>query len=179
MSAPKAVLATFADAKTIRTRSVLQLCFEVPIEQADEALRHLGGFPIPAESRWVGIALAKEEREKLPALSHDEKVARGETLAQARRDEIAAKPKDRVPFDTLALSAQAAIRCGDQSFTDYLEIHHKHLMGDNASKVRTLCNVASRSELNTDPAAAENWGLLEGQYQAWLLERKYADTRRG
>ena len=51
-----AIRATYSDVKLVKTRKVFQLIFEVPIEDADNALRVLGGLPRPAAERWVGIA---------------------------------------------------------------------------------------------------------------------------
>lgn len=52
-----AVAGTFVKFDAVPTRKVARITVEVPIEKADETLRSLGGFPDPANAKWVGIAL--------------------------------------------------------------------------------------------------------------------------
>lgn len=70
-----AIAAVFADAKSIKTRSVYQLIFEIDIAQADAALQYLGGIPQPGNERWAVIArLTKKfggDRELLEKRSRD------------------------------------------------------------------------------------------------------------
>ena len=56
MSEPAAFTATYADIKTIKTRQVVQIVFEVPIEAAGHAYNVLGGWPDFASERWFVIA---------------------------------------------------------------------------------------------------------------------------
>ena len=80
----EAVLGTFADCKILKTRSVLQIIVEIPIEQADEALKALGGIPQPSEERWCGIALAPKERGHMASQERkDEQSARNELTKAA------------------------------------------------------------------------------------------------
>jgi hypothetical protein len=154
----KAVLATFSDARPIKTRSVLQLVFEVPIDRADEAMKFLGGFPQPAEERWVGIALALKEREK-----------------------IEAPAKERKPFHELRASAQAGIRCGEPEFWKYLEETVEYACSDSdgaADVVRKICKVQSRSEFDVNGIARQRWNLMESGYQAYLTTQKYSEVMR-
>ena len=154
----EAILANFVDYRTVKTRSSFQLIFEVPIEQADEALRLLGGTPQPAETRWVGIALSKTERKA-----------------------VEPKPeKERRPFDTLPLSQQAGIRCNDSQFAGFIA---EHWYGDEikpfnnvdpTALVYVLCEITSRSELDTNDLAAQMWKKLEADYQAYLTDIRYS-----
>ena len=59
MSEPAAIRATFHNFKNIWGRKVLQLHFEVPIEEAGKVYEALG-WPDPANPEWVGIALLKK-----------------------------------------------------------------------------------------------------------------------
>ena len=88
-----AIRAAFSDFKTIKTRKVAQLIFEVPIEQSMDALNSLGGVPQFDSEQWVGIA---------------------PITAEAKPE----KPKKR--FNEMPLSQQAAIMCGDQQFVEFL-----------------------------------------------------------
>lgn len=54
--APAAIGACYADFKLIRTRGVVQLIFEVPVEQASHVLEVMGGMPDNDKSSWFAIA---------------------------------------------------------------------------------------------------------------------------
>ncbi len=58
-----AVAGTFVKFDAVPTRKVVRVTVEAPIEQANDILRNLGGYPDPANARWVGIALLKAEPE--------------------------------------------------------------------------------------------------------------------
>lgn len=57
------VAGTFVKFDAVPTRKVVRIAIEAPIEQADEILRKLGGYPDPSNARWVGIAPLKAEPE--------------------------------------------------------------------------------------------------------------------
>ena len=80
-----------------------------------------------------------------------------------RRSSPPAKPKD--------FSAECAMKCGDQLFRRYLmERHGVEDVSDSirvASRVRSILNVRSRGELNTDPNAAARWKDLRADFDAW------------
>ena len=155
--APAAIKATFSEVKIIKTRKVMSLCFEVPLEQADEALRVLGGIPQPMAERWAAIALldpkATQEAPQAP-----EKVKRS--------------------FGELPAPQRAALLCDREAFRRFLEpsatadysIHGIHSVDDAAQMVRELCGVASRSELATNAAAAEKFERLEREFNDWINE---------
>ena len=153
----EAVLATFSDYKTIKTRSTFQLIFEIPIDQADEALRILGGTPMPSEERWVGIARAPKERKEAAKIEKEHRL-----------------------FNTLPLSQQAGIRGGDAQFTVFMTERGYNIgnVGDAPDAIRSECGIASRSELDTNDIAAAKWRKLEEDYQAYLTDLRYAGTAR-
>lgn len=146
MSTPAAVRGTFSDFRLIKGRKVAQLVVELPIEEADEALRVLGGLPQPASERW---------------------------LALAPLNITSIKPKEKRHFEDLKVAMQAGIRCGEPAFWRFLsEISKTYSPVDSeeqaANSVRDYCHVSSRSALNLDPKAAALWRQLEDQYQVWL-----------
>jgi hypothetical protein len=55
MSAPTAIRATFSQYAMVKTRGVLVLHMEVPLEQQAEVFKVLG-YPLPGEEVWCGIA---------------------------------------------------------------------------------------------------------------------------
>lgn len=54
--APSAFGACYSDWKIIRTRGVIQIVFEVPIDQEGAAYAALGGMPRQERSDWFAIA---------------------------------------------------------------------------------------------------------------------------
>lgn len=64
MTAPAAIRAVFAEWRMVKTRKVLALIFEVPLEQQAEVLTMLGA-PMPDAEIWCGIA-------RLAAIGDDE-----------------------------------------------------------------------------------------------------------
>ena len=144
-----AIAGTLADFKLVKTRSVCAFIVEVPIEQADEALRILGGVPRPGAE--VPVALA-------------------------RLVSPPAKPKVRTPFDQLPRSQQAAMLCNeDKAFWRFLAARDSEDGGysrvesvDSAADlVRDLCNVVSRKEFDTDPEAGKRWDALHNEFKRW------------
>ena len=134
-----AIRATYSDVKLVKTRKVFQLIFEVPIEEADNALRVLGGMPRPDAEIWVGIAPITEEAAARPA-------------------------KPRRPMSELGFVMQAGILCNDPKFQEFCGYDNEI---DTASYVRTHCGIGSRSELATNEAGQTRWDQLRTEYDAW------------
>lgn len=144
-----AIEASFSDFRIIKTRKQAQLIFEVPLEQADAALATLGGLPQPHAEQRVAVArlngVAKPEPE----------------------------PKEKRRWEDLKLSMQAGMRCDEPAFHKFLSLKwpgFKEISTSDqaASVLRIMLNIGSRSGLNTDPVAAEEWKDLDSSYQAWL-----------
>ncbi len=57
---PQPISADFVEIKTVNTRAMVKLIFEIPCQVADEALRALGGIPQPGTNRICGIVLLEE-----------------------------------------------------------------------------------------------------------------------
>jgi hypothetical protein len=59
--------ASYADWKLIKTRSVVQIILEVPLESADAAYKVLGGMPNFGAEQWMAVArLSPEAKEQEP-----------------------------------------------------------------------------------------------------------------
>jgi hypothetical protein len=71
MTAPAAILATWATYKPVPTRNTLQLVLEVPLEQQEEVFRRLG-YPVPGKETWVAVGLYQpaEKPEKAEKPDH-------------------------------------------------------------------------------------------------------------
>lgn len=145
MSEPAAFKACFTDWKLIRTRSVIQLVFEIPVEQSDEAYRVLGGMPNPGNSVWCAVA----------KLNADEPVKLHKPVAPDKK-----------------LARQAGIACADPVFRRFL-VEKGDAPDDSidtaANMVRLCCGITSRSEIVPGSEAAKRWDDLYGQFIAWKL----------
>jgi len=67
-------------------------------------------------------------------------------------------------------AAECAMKCDDPLFKAYLAERHGLETKDReriAARVRSVLAIGSRSELNTDPLAAERWRSLRADFDAW------------
>jgi hypothetical protein len=81
------------------------------------------------------------------------------------------KPKD----NPHRLSQQAAILCDDARFRRFLtqvkrpvDIERGHSPAPAADMLRATLDIASRSDLDTNPEAAARWRNLKAEYEGWL-----------
>lgn len=61
MGAPKAIKCRYADWRPVKGRKVLQMVFEVPLEQQGEVLAMLGA-PLPDRDLWVAVAILSDRQ---------------------------------------------------------------------------------------------------------------------
>jgi len=153
--------AVYADWKLIKTRSVVQVVFELPVEQADQAYEVLGGMPVAAKERWFGVAAIRN-----PEASPGASVPQPDPVTQPRPD------RAKRDWNDLPPAQQAGIRCEEAAFGAFLMDEHADDLneagGHWAECVRMICGVKSRSELNTNHKARVIWHQLNDQYAAWL-----------
>lgn len=162
-----AILGTFADAKSIKTRGVYQLLIEIPIENADHALRVLGGIPQPAEERWVGVAPVAAP--KKPA----------DETTTAKPSEATPEPVKTDTADWSEAKRKMVQRSGiirnEPSFHAYVKNgwhvlwnHERHKdEADNeraAYFIRTSCGVKSCRDLDPDGKSGEAFRRLYARY---------------
>ena len=138
---PAAIKATFVDLKSSKGRKVAQLWFEIPLEQVDDALNALGGWPMPDREVWCGIARLSVEQP--PA----------KTVATPHR-----------PFHELVYQQQAALKSNDAPFAAYM---HADPGADCAQAIRYACDVSSRADIKPGTPAGDKWvALLRGYERA-------------
>jgi hypothetical protein len=151
MNSPAAFRGTYADWKLVKTRAVVQIVFEVPLEDSDAAYEILGGMPNHANERWFGIAAltppATESVIDPPTAKTPERLERLHAI-KAGGDSML-----RAPVLAYLREEHAATPCAN---TD-----------DAAAFVRAYCRVNSRAHFNSNPAAKAVWQSLDTQYQAW------------
>lgn len=142
-----AVAGTFSDFGIVKGRKVARLVIEIPIEQADQALRALGGVPQPHAPQWVGIAPIDMRK-------------------------VEDKPKRKM--NELPIPNQVALTCEREAFQRFLvEVLSvsEGILGDaerTAETVRWLCGVNSRSEIVQGSEAAEKWFRLKADFDLWM-----------
>jgi hypothetical protein len=140
-----AIRATYSDYRRVKGRKVLQLIFEVPIEQAPQ-VHEIFGEPAPDGSTWVAIARLQELQK--PATE---------------------KPKRQ--WSDMSRAQQAGIACNEPDFRRFLALDCDGvLMLDldmTADAVRHECGIKSRSELDSNKEAAKKWDKLYSDYQLW------------
>jgi hypothetical protein len=150
-----AIAGTYSDFKIIRSRKVAQLIIEVPIEQAQALITALG-LPNPAEETWVAVARLKPQ-----------------TPAKEETPSTASVRAHR-PFPELPYPQQAALRCNDLSFRDFLR--HRQFGevrdADAAARiVRSYCEVDSRADIKPGTKAEKLWLRLNTEYTFWESAR--------
>jgi len=169
MTAPAAFKATFSDFRLVKGRKVAQIVVEVPIEEADNALKALGGIPRPDLERWVAVA----------RLSPGAFIPKSEALASA--DGEGAPPQKQptpAPGETkggwyaLKPSARAAILCKDGDFLMWANSTWRlqMLLSELPDWLRNRVDVHSRAQLDPDhaqhrPDALKRYLRIEGQYR--------------
>lgn len=171
MSKPAAFRAVYSDFKLVKTRGVIQVILEVPVEQSDAAYEVLGGMPVAGKERWFGIAAIKSETEVMQA----EGRPNGSSIqhVDARPDQEPPRPdRAKRSWKDLQPSQQAGIRCGEPSFQLFLtELYRDDFheaAGDRAECIRLICGVSSRAELDTNHKARVIWNQLNDRYDAWI-----------
>lgn len=167
MSEPRAALsACYSDWKLVKTRSVIQLIFEIPLEAHNGAFEVLGGMPQPGKEVWCGIARL-DLKEVMPPEQHipvDKPPASETPPAPTRaRKPVAADKR---------LAQQAGRCCADPVFHAYLFEHDmapEKSEACAATAVRLICGVQSRAEIVPGTPAGDEWERLYGRFIAWKL----------
>lgn len=136
------IAGSFSECRMVKTRSAFQLVIEVPIEQADAALKALGGMPQPGKERPVAVA-------RLNASSVEPAAKKGSLAQQAGI--LCGDPR----FLTFLAENYQHIGAPKDDF-------------EAATTVRSICGVNSRSEFDSDPAAGQRWRNVKGAFDAWL-----------
>lgn len=67
-------------------------------------------------------------------------------------------------------AAECGIKCADKPFLDFLFTCHNVDVSDKervAARIRTMLQITSRADLNTDEAAASRWRKLVADFENW------------
>jgi len=141
MTGARIIAGDFADIRTVKTRSTVQMIIEVPIEEGETIIK-MFGFPQPANPVRVAVARLNAE----------------------------AKVIEHKQWADLPLSQQAGIRCGEARFWKFLRDEGGSSVDSTeaaATYVRLICGVNTRAEFVSNKAAAQKWRDLDARFQAW------------
>lgn len=151
--------ATYSDWRLIKTRKVVQIVFEVPVEQAGLAYEVLDGMPNFGSEVWCAIARLKtqEATQPRPSGQHPSKAGGAHKS-----------------WHEMPAAQQAGILCDDRSFQNFLRQNEREAWkisgGDAASIVRNHCLVQSRADILPGTTAERAWRELVLDYRAWARE---------
>ena len=165
-----AIAGVFADYRLIKTRGVLALVIEVPVERQAEVFAALG-YPMPGEEQPVAVARlandAAQEAEEKPLVG---------------RPPPPSDPAPQIVNCNLRDPMKAAVQrafwlCRDPRFQEWLygrpprrPIRREGGEGstemDAADYLRQACGVDSRAEIAADCDAYERFLALEARYKA-------------
>ncbi len=156
--------ATYSDLKLIKTRGVVQFCFEVPLEHSAEAMRVLGGMPTPASEVWCAIA-----RLGIDAPNGKEDDSKTEIQPSAQPP-LPASNEPPARADT-RLAQKAGKLCNDPRFWKFCQedgciIHDKD---QAAEHVRAVCEVQTRRDIRPGTVAEQRLNLIISAFEAWKL----------
>jgi hypothetical protein len=138
--------ATYADLKTVKTRSTCQLILELPIEALTDVVGLLGA-PVPGNEVWVAVARLRPE------------------AVQQEPEQL------DPPRPAKSLAQIAGIVCSQPAFWKYINVADADAAADY---VRGHCNVSSRAALDHNEDAATAFRTLNTDYKLWLDGRDLA-----
>jgi hypothetical protein len=153
---------SFADYRLVKSRSVLQVIVEIPIEQQGAAFAALG-YPLPGTEIPVAVARLNSPAGNLqPQQERVFAEPDGYTVPNPKPSTPAGGSKSKGERAVI----RAAILCAEPRFRIWMA-------GENISTneaavmLREACGVASRGDIAKDPAALDKFLKLETDY---LLE---------
>jgi len=166
MAANAIVAGTFADMRSVKSRSVVVLHIEVPIERAADVVA-MFGFPQPGAE--IAVAVARLVAKPTPAAQAP--------AAGKPAPEPPTPARERTPWDAMTLAQQAGMLCAEAEFQRYLGVGTP----DEAKRaIYDTCVIRSRRELDQDEAAAGAWRRMAKGYRDWqrdLVGQQQAESQ--
>lgn len=149
----RAIAGTFADVRPVKTRGVVQVVIEIPVERGRDVIDLLG-FPQPGGEQWVAIApLGFDPYSRAPG---------GHTSQQP----VAPQQRD---LDTDGQNSVTAcvLRCREPGFQRWLlgaPPANGWTEEDAANEVRKRLGIGSRSDIAASSEARRRWKNLLRSY---------------
>jgi hypothetical protein len=156
MTTPAAISATFSEWRMVKSRKVLQLVFELPLEKQGEVLAALG-VPLPDAESWCAIARLKIEPTTAPSKSE------------------LGKQRYAASSDMERAIVRAARLPADERFQNWVHVQalkagwgrEQPVVIDEEAAInylRNVCKVTSRREITQDAAAYQRFIAMESKY---------------
>ena len=140
---------TYSDFRYVKTRSVVQIIVEVPIEAAEAALELLG-IPNPGSEKWVAVALLGDDEQSIAPANTP--TTNGPTEKSKRK------------WDDMQPSQQAGIMINDPDFVAWTEQRYSNIGASADERVKTFCGVSSKAELSEEHPL-RHWNYLLDEYR--------------
>lgn len=143
------IRATYSEWKMVKTRKVLVLSFEVPLE-AQAAVMAALGTPMPDAETWVAIARLRQ--------------GGAEPVSEPEQPVIEHQHEPELP-KRKSLAQIAGILCSSKAFQKW----SGNATSDEAAEwLRGHCNITSRSQLDMNEDAAAIFRDMRGDFDAWM-----------
>jgi hypothetical protein len=177
-----AIDGSFAEYRMVKTRGVLVLCIEIPLERSEQVFKALG-YPLPGKEIHVGIARLQNPEDREPperpsastpaecppppsltgaASAGDASKAASPKIKDLARSELmrglyaSLSPEDRAVADAGKLAKNLAFQAWSLCLSEERA----------AEFIRSECGVPSRGELATNPAARRKFDILVHKFMA-------------
>lgn len=139
----RVIKGTYADFKLVKTRSVVQMVIEVPIEQAD-TLVEMFGIPNAGKETWVAVAGLHVQ-----TVERNEEATRAIQLAGmlCNAPSFGVWLRDHRGMDV------------DQNNTESVAVALRELLG-----------IKSRTEMHKLPETITAFNRLKGEYDQWMID---------
>ena len=159
------VMATYAEWAMVKSRKVLRLVFELPLERQGEVLSTLGA-PMPDKETWCAIALLN------PASTRDVSEApRPVPLDRRPAGEMSRSEQGKARYaeasDQRKAVTRAALLAQDERFQEWAIDGFGCGSGESgaAEFIRVYCGVSSRGDIETNDQAYRRFLKLEETYK--------------
>lgn len=146
MSAPAVVAGSYCDLKTIRTRQVLQMIIEIPLEQGEQLIDAFG-FPNPGAEIRVAVARLVDPTPTPAKQSDKSEAAKAAYNAKSEGEQAVVR---------------AALLARDPRFQVYAKASNET---EAADYIRHRCVIDSRREIATSSVALDWFLTMETEYK--------------
>ena len=127
--------------------------FLLPDEGGDHPFKSLKCGPDNGQRVALSVALISDDETQTP-VPKEEQASRGKKPAH-----------DKKRWSELPLSQQAAIRCNEPGFWQYMGVSNAE---EAAMCVREMCLVKSRKDIVEGSQAGQRWSDFDSGYLSWL-----------
>ena len=149
------IAGTYADIKTIKTRGVVQIVVEIPIERGEEVVALLG-FPQPSKEVPVAIARLKAEMARVDDLPPPPSAAHKHVGKRSWSEMTKAQP--------------AGLLCSAPDFLQWLRDEKGiNIPGERAAAayVREYCGVETRADIDEGQESMLKWEQIVYDFRSY------------